>query len=330
MTEILGYTRHPASAVWPDMSDTEYEALRDNIQAQGQDHPIFATKEQVVFDGWQRLRACADLEMAPNVITYHLDDDEIAHKIIGAHAGRRHLPKVQLARLIVETKLACGVKFAGEAGEDDAETITRGAVADEAQVSERTARRAISGAKRDRGLLPPDSDPLDIPDNLKRERPDKAEQEPKDESKVGVVDPFAPDTEGAQDPSDDHAEPAPEPTTEPAPEPATEPATEPEPEPEPTDAEIITKLECQVAYERGLVSGYEERIAIIEEAATDPQAKKLIRQINNQLALINTLKATGHEQQAKLTEANRTVRALRRKVTSLERTLEKAKVKNAK
>ena len=84
-----------------------------------------------------------------------------------------------------------------------------------------------------------------------------------------------------------------------------------------------------MAYERGLVNGYEERIAIIEAAATDPQAKKLIRQVNNQLALINTLKATGHEKQAKLADATRSVRALKRKVTSLEKALEKEKARNA-
>ena len=189
---ILDYTRHPASAVWPDLSDTEYEALRGNIKVQGQDHPIFATAEKVVFDGWHRLRACAELECTPHVIIYHLTDDDIAQKIIGAHSGRRHLPKMHLARLIVETKLACGVGFAGDAGDGEDETITRGVVADEAQVSERTAQRAISDAKRDRGLLPPDSGQLAIPENLKRAHPDKAAPEPKGDGNATAVDPFEP------------------------------------------------------------------------------------------------------------------------------------------
>ena len=155
MNEILGFSRHPASAVWPDLTDEEYTALRDNIDAQGQDHPILVTPDKVVIDGWHRLRACADIKIEPVTMIAHFSDEEIARKIIGAHEGRRHLTKLERAKFVVATMQAVGMEFREEGrpqkpaqNEPVSETtITRENVAEAAGVSEATARRAIQEHK---------------------------------------------------------------------------------------------------------------------------------------------------------------------------------------
>ena len=157
MNEILGYTRHPASAVWPDLTDEEYTALRDNIDAQGQDHPILVTLDNVVIDGWHRLRACAEIPIKPVTMIAYFDDGEIARKIVGAHEGRRHLPKLERAKFVIATMQAVGMELAPrgrpqETAQNEPFTensITRENVAEQAGVSEATARRAIQETKEE-------------------------------------------------------------------------------------------------------------------------------------------------------------------------------------
>ena len=165
---VLGYTRHPASAVWPDLSDDEFRALRESIREDGQEHAILATQDRLVIDGWHRLRACAELGLEPKVSASDLAEAGIARKVIGAHSGRRHLTKIEIARHTVATMEACGMKFAepgdrrnsGERSQGDSspyqigETITRKQVSTHANVSEATAMRAIRETKQARGISP--------------------------------------------------------------------------------------------------------------------------------------------------------------------------------
>ena len=190
--EILGYTRHPASAVWPDLTADEYARLRDNIFSQGQDHPILVTPDKQVLDGWHRLKACAELDFEPKVTICHFTGAEIAKKINGAHQGRRHLTGADIALYAVQTMRAVGAEFAQHGGHrasgqvghlpQDAQaeatpdratepdrdpgesppppTIDRRTVADSAGVSERTAGRAIAQAKQmESGEQPDPPDP---------------------------------------------------------------------------------------------------------------------------------------------------------------------------
>ena len=123
-----------------------------------------------VIDEWLRLRACAEIGISPVTMIACFYEEEIAKKVIGAHRGRRHRTKIDMARLTVATMEACGMerrdgprrppeKFgqvgpiserAEEADHEASipEAITPEAVARDANVSERTARRAIGEAKQ--------------------------------------------------------------------------------------------------------------------------------------------------------------------------------------
>ena len=199
MSKILGYVRHPASAVWPDLTDDEFTTLRDNIRDQGQDHPILITEDNCVIDGWHRLRACADLDLPVDRIVCQFSEEEIASKVIGAHAGRRHMTKIDLARLTIATMKACGMEHAQSGDRRDPEqgsqvdspapdAITRETVAREANVSESTAMRAIREDKRASGQLPPRDDlRTDLPPHLEGKEAPKPGKVEKLEDQIAIM-----------------------------------------------------------------------------------------------------------------------------------------------
>ena len=121
---IGAWTRHPASAVWPDLTDDQYTALRDSIAKLGQLHEIIATTGGKIVDGWHRLIACAELGIEAKIDVRLLSKPSVAAIVLAAHEGRRHMTKLELARLHVETMLACGLEFAGEMGDPGEEIRT--------------------------------------------------------------------------------------------------------------------------------------------------------------------------------------------------------------
>ena len=46
-------------------------------------------------------------------------EEEIARKVIGAHAGRRHMTKIEVARRSVAVRRACGMEFADSGDRQD-------------------------------------------------------------------------------------------------------------------------------------------------------------------------------------------------------------------
>ena len=172
---LLGYTRHPASAAWPELDGEEYNALVCGIASEGQHHPILVTPDNQIIDGWQRLRACQEANVAPLTQVCRWTSDEIAEAVISAHQGRRHVTKAEMAKCVLDTWTACGREFAAADGSDqrggaqvehppqelpngEADTtedkpppITAKALADQADVSLGTARRAIAETKAEDG-----------------------------------------------------------------------------------------------------------------------------------------------------------------------------------
>ena len=79
---------------------------------------------------------------------------------------------------------------------------------------------------------------------------------------------------------------------------------------EPDNAAVIEDLETEL-YDA------QERVAIMEEAV-DPKSRKAIDKINNQAALIRTLKASVAKWQSKHADARRENGALKRRIRALE------------
>ncbi len=284
------FTRHPASAVWPPLSEDEFAALKASIAEHGLSDPLKVVAGDKLIDGWQRLRACVDTGTAPAVTDLGaLEPGQIASLIAGLHAGRRHLGKQRIAALIVETKLACGMSPAPRGGDrrseqfsnrqtgglnDSGGTFTAADIAGEAgNISERTAERAIDAVQRRHGLKP---DPLPDPD--------------------GIPDPFAPHSDGggktlsAEDAADFAS---------------------------PDLAAELDRLQTELAQVRDLLEAEREERAeerAIFESGLSEDERQRAETLNNLTAENRTLRSQVNEWQAKHSEAMRTIRGLRRKL----------------
>ncbi|MEQ1594651.1 MAG: hypothetical protein ABL985_06100 [Casimicrobium sp.] len=84
------YERHPYSAVFPLMSAEDYALLLESIRDSGQRVPIKLLGENLVFDGWNRLRACAELGKAPTFEQVS-EDQDLQALTIALNLAHRHL-----------------------------------------------------------------------------------------------------------------------------------------------------------------------------------------------------------------------------------------------
>jgi hypothetical protein len=81
-------TQHPLSAVFPAMSDEEFDGLKESIKKHGIQHPIVLMGKEVV-DGWHRFKAGKACFM--RIPTVQLGDVDPVAFVVAANAKRRHL-----------------------------------------------------------------------------------------------------------------------------------------------------------------------------------------------------------------------------------------------
>jgi hypothetical protein len=92
---------HPVASIFPMMSDEEYQGLKDDIEANGQQEPIIVWQKQVI-DGRNRLKACVELELKPVWIAIDDEADPVQY-VLSHNLHRRHLTTSQ--RAMVGAKL---------------------------------------------------------------------------------------------------------------------------------------------------------------------------------------------------------------------------------
>jgi hypothetical protein len=131
-------TQHPLSAAFPAMSAEDFQALKDDIEVNGQREPVMIF-EGMVLDGWHRYRACTELGLKPQQFTFG-DDDPVAF-VKSQNLHRRHLTASQRAAAVV----ACSAWAPTHRPKKDAPGApfsTKAELAKEAHVSERTIAQA--------------------------------------------------------------------------------------------------------------------------------------------------------------------------------------------
>ena len=69
----MEYKRHELSAAWPDMSEEDFQSLRDSIYEHGLREPIVLLDGEIL-DGWQRYSACIAEGMPPRFEEFQGDD----------------------------------------------------------------------------------------------------------------------------------------------------------------------------------------------------------------------------------------------------------------
>jgi hypothetical protein len=99
------YERHPYAAIFPLMAAEDYAVLLTSMRTSGQRVSIKLIGENLVFDGWNRLRACAELNLDP--VFEAIPEDQnfkaltIALNLAHSHltAGQKGLIAGQLATM---------------------------------------------------------------------------------------------------------------------------------------------------------------------------------------------------------------------------------------
>jgi hypothetical protein len=88
---------HPLCTYFPRMSEDEFNSLKDNIQHNGQTHPIY-TLDGMILDGGNRYRALCELGIAPLIIEY--TGSNPTQFILSSNLHRRHLTQGQSAAIV--------------------------------------------------------------------------------------------------------------------------------------------------------------------------------------------------------------------------------------
>jgi hypothetical protein len=99
MTEKNNQTMelHPLCTYFPRMSEDEFNALKDNLQHNGQTHPIY-TLDGMILDGGNRYRALCELGIEPVMIEY--TGSNPTQFILSSNLLRRHLSQGQSAAIV--------------------------------------------------------------------------------------------------------------------------------------------------------------------------------------------------------------------------------------
>jgi hypothetical protein len=131
--------QHPLSAAFPAMSADDFQALKDDIEVNGQREPVMVF-EGMVLDGWHRYRACCELGLKPQQFTFPEGDDPVAF-VKGLNLHRRHLTASQRAAAVVACS-AWAPASRPKKGAPGAPFSTKADLAREAHVSESTIAQA--------------------------------------------------------------------------------------------------------------------------------------------------------------------------------------------
>lgn len=138
----MKYEIHPIANIFPAMSDSELQALRDDIEQYGQREPIWLYEGKVI-DGRHRLRACEELGLPLRTEIY--DGFDATAFVVSLNLHRRHLSESQ--RQLVAAKLT-NVEHGGDRKADQGANVrlevTHARAAEMLNVSE----RGVDSAKK--------------------------------------------------------------------------------------------------------------------------------------------------------------------------------------
>lgn len=147
------YQLHPLCALFPRMNGAEFNALRDDIKANGLRQPI-VLHEGMILDGGNRYAACLAAGVEPTFTQF--DGGNLAVFVLSANLHRRHLSAGQQAAIVASAQdwskanTHGGDRKSDQAARLPLDTVARRAA--EAGASEKTQRMADKVAKADPDL----------------------------------------------------------------------------------------------------------------------------------------------------------------------------------
>lgn len=136
----MSYETHPIANIFPAMSDSDFQALRDDIEQYGQREPIWLYEGKVI-DGRHRLRACEELGRAPRTEVY--DGFDATAFVVSLNLHRRHLDESQRAKVAAKlANMKVGGKEANSANLQNCEPVSQSRAAELLNVGTRTVAAA--------------------------------------------------------------------------------------------------------------------------------------------------------------------------------------------
>jgi len=138
---------HPIAAHFPKMGAREYEALRADIAANGQQEQIVIL-EDMILDGRHRFRACRELGIEPRVREWAGECGTPAAFVVSMNLHRRHLTASQRASIAVSlaSATASDRKIADRQATEGQGEIPELSLADAAAVMQ-VGKRTVEDAK---------------------------------------------------------------------------------------------------------------------------------------------------------------------------------------
>ena len=133
---------HPLCSIFPQMSDEEFDALRDDIEQHGQRDAIVLWDGQIL-DGRHRMQACLALGIEPKFRTVEMSWEEAKAYVLSVNLTRRHLDTSQ--RAIIASRMATleqGRPAADEKAQIQAFSITQREAAESLNVGRATLQQA--------------------------------------------------------------------------------------------------------------------------------------------------------------------------------------------
>lgn len=89
----------------PDLTDDEYQALKDNIATFGVLHPVVVDEDGNIIDGHHRVRACDELGIDyPKTILPGLTEQQKLEQSLSFNLARRHLTPEQKQALVADLR----------------------------------------------------------------------------------------------------------------------------------------------------------------------------------------------------------------------------------
>ena len=142
MTEpnLLTMPVHPAAELFPMMSETEFQAMKEDIRIHGQNDDVLIWNGTLL-DGRNRLRACVELEIVPGWSELPSTIDPVSW-VLSHNLHRRHLTTAQ--RAMVATNLA--TLLAGRPEKLNAQICA--STQDDAAAKLKVSRRSVQQARK--------------------------------------------------------------------------------------------------------------------------------------------------------------------------------------
>lgn len=144
---------HPLCVLFPRMVGGEFDALREDIRANGLRAPI-VLHDGMILDGGNRYRACIEAGVTPEFTEF--TGGNLASFVLSANLHRRHMREGQQAAIVASAQdWATAQSHGGNRRGDQAATLPLETIkqrAAESGASERTQRMADKVAKADPAL----------------------------------------------------------------------------------------------------------------------------------------------------------------------------------